>query len=156
MLLFLHQIFFRNSDRAAYSDLNPLDGDQSLYPMSTVLQHLYTPNQIKTKILERCDARQKWQLPIQSFAMKYWLYLVLHAIVCDYLWSDWHFTRSATRNSASSSTCPGACASQGILPVILPNVIQLLLLGLKQQEKKTAKIINLHCKYYVKIRYKFC
>ena len=28
---------FGNSDRAAYSDLNPRDGGQSLYPMSTVL-----------------------------------------------------------------------------------------------------------------------
>ena len=26
------------SDRAVYSDLNPLDGGQSLYPMSTVLK----------------------------------------------------------------------------------------------------------------------
>ena len=32
------QIFFENSDRAAYSDLNPVDGGQSLYPMGTVLQ----------------------------------------------------------------------------------------------------------------------
>ena len=30
------QIFFENSDRAAYSDLNPVDGGQSLYPMGTV------------------------------------------------------------------------------------------------------------------------
>ena len=34
---FLNQISFRNSKRTAYSDLNPLDGGQSLYPMSTVL-----------------------------------------------------------------------------------------------------------------------
>ena len=27
---------FGNSDRAVYSDLKPLDGGQSLYPMSTV------------------------------------------------------------------------------------------------------------------------
>ena len=33
---FLNQIYFGNSDRAAYSDLKPLDGGQSLYPMSTV------------------------------------------------------------------------------------------------------------------------
>ena len=32
-----NQISFGNSDRAAYSDLNPRDGGQSLYPMSTVL-----------------------------------------------------------------------------------------------------------------------
>ena len=32
-----NQICFGNSDRAAYSDLNPLDGGQSLYPMSTVV-----------------------------------------------------------------------------------------------------------------------
>ena len=32
-----NQISFGNSDRAAYSDLNPDDGGQSLYPMSTVL-----------------------------------------------------------------------------------------------------------------------
>ena len=30
------QISFENSDRAAYSDLNPVDGGQSLYPMGTV------------------------------------------------------------------------------------------------------------------------
>ena len=30
------QIFFENSDRAGYSDLNPSDGGQSLYPMGTV------------------------------------------------------------------------------------------------------------------------
>ena len=34
---FFKQILFENSDRAAYSDLNPDDGGQSLYPMSTVL-----------------------------------------------------------------------------------------------------------------------
>ena len=33
----LNQISFGNSDRAVYSDLNPVDGGQSLYPMSTVL-----------------------------------------------------------------------------------------------------------------------
>ena len=32
-----NQISFRNSDRAAYSDLNPDDGGQSLYPMSTIM-----------------------------------------------------------------------------------------------------------------------
>ena len=35
---FYYQMSFGNSDRAAYSDLNPRDGGQSLYPMSTVLQ----------------------------------------------------------------------------------------------------------------------
>ena len=35
-----NQISFGNSDRAAYSDLNPDDGGQSLYPMSTVLRYL--------------------------------------------------------------------------------------------------------------------
>ena len=30
------QNFFENSDRAAYSDLNPVDAGQSLYPMVTV------------------------------------------------------------------------------------------------------------------------
>ena len=34
---FYYQKSFGNSDRAAYSDLNPRDGGQSLYPMSTVL-----------------------------------------------------------------------------------------------------------------------
>ena len=34
---FFYQMSFGNSDRAAYSDLNPRDGGQSLYPMSTVL-----------------------------------------------------------------------------------------------------------------------
>ena len=34
------------SDRAVYSDLKPLDGGQSLYPMSTVLKTLvYNMNQ---------------------------------------------------------------------------------------------------------------
>ena len=33
---FFNQMPFENSDRAAYSDLKPLDGGQSLYPMSTV------------------------------------------------------------------------------------------------------------------------
>ena len=33
---FYYQMSFGNSDRAAYSDLNPRDGGQSLYPMSTV------------------------------------------------------------------------------------------------------------------------
>ena len=36
-ITFLNQMSFGNSDRAVYSDLNPLDGGQSLYPMSTVL-----------------------------------------------------------------------------------------------------------------------
>ena len=31
------QVFFENSDRAAYSDLSPVDGGQSLYPMGTVI-----------------------------------------------------------------------------------------------------------------------
>ena len=35
---FFKQISIRNSDRSAYSDLNPLDGGQSLYPMSTVVE----------------------------------------------------------------------------------------------------------------------
>ena len=35
-ITFLNQMSFGNSDRAAYSDLKPLDGGQSLYPMSTV------------------------------------------------------------------------------------------------------------------------
>jgi len=35
-ITFLNQMSFGNSDRAVYSDLNPLDGGQSLYPMSTV------------------------------------------------------------------------------------------------------------------------
>ena len=34
---FFSQISFRNSDRAGYSDLNPVDRGQSLYPMGTVL-----------------------------------------------------------------------------------------------------------------------
>ena len=39
---FSTKISFGNSDRAAYSDLNPDDGGQSLYPMSTVYsQHRY-------------------------------------------------------------------------------------------------------------------
>ena len=33
---------FGNSDRAAYSDLNPLDGGQSLYPMNTVIARIAT------------------------------------------------------------------------------------------------------------------
>ena len=33
---FFYQMSFGNSDRAAYSDLNPRDGGQSLYPTSTV------------------------------------------------------------------------------------------------------------------------
>ena len=36
-ITFLNQMAYGNSDRAVYSDLNPLDGGQSLYPMSTVL-----------------------------------------------------------------------------------------------------------------------
>ena len=32
---------FRNSDRAVYSDLNPPDGGQSLYPMSTTPKFVY-------------------------------------------------------------------------------------------------------------------
>ena len=54
-----NQISFGNSDRAAYSDRNPDDGGQSLYPMSTVFEnyiskaryskqitfaHLFVPN----------------------------------------------------------------------------------------------------------------
>ena len=35
---FYYQMSFGNSDRAAYSDLNPRDGGQSLYPMSTVIK----------------------------------------------------------------------------------------------------------------------
>ena len=39
---FYCQMSFGNSDRAAYSDLNPRDGGQSLYPMSTVsLKEMY-------------------------------------------------------------------------------------------------------------------
>ena len=34
--IIFEQIVFENSDRAVYSDLNPVDGGQSLYPMSTV------------------------------------------------------------------------------------------------------------------------
>ena len=34
---FFNQMSFGNSDRAVYSDLNPLDGGQSLCPTSTVL-----------------------------------------------------------------------------------------------------------------------
>ena len=37
-----NQISLGISDRAAYSDLNPDDGGQSLYPMSTVLGTLQT------------------------------------------------------------------------------------------------------------------
>ena len=37
---FSTKISFGNSDRAVYSDLNPDDGGQSLYPMSTVLIYL--------------------------------------------------------------------------------------------------------------------
>ena len=33
---FYYQMSIGNSDRAVYSDLNRLDGGQSLYPMSTV------------------------------------------------------------------------------------------------------------------------
>ena len=40
---FYYQMSFGNSDRAAYSDLNPRDGGQSLYPMSTVLSVLCRP-----------------------------------------------------------------------------------------------------------------
>ena len=36
-----NQISFGNSDRAACSDLNPRDGGQSVYPMSTVF-HIYS------------------------------------------------------------------------------------------------------------------
>ena len=32
------QILFENSDRAAYSDLNPVDGGQSLYQMGNVVE----------------------------------------------------------------------------------------------------------------------
>ena len=35
-ITFLNQMSFGNSDRAVYSDLNPLDGGQSLYSMGTV------------------------------------------------------------------------------------------------------------------------
>ena len=35
-ITFLYQMSFENSDRAVYSDLNPRDGGQSLYPTSTV------------------------------------------------------------------------------------------------------------------------
>ena len=35
-ITFLNQMSFGNSDRAGYSDLSPVDGGQSLYPMSTV------------------------------------------------------------------------------------------------------------------------
>ena len=38
-ITFLNQMSFGNSDRAVYSDLKPLDGGQSLYPMSTVIQN---------------------------------------------------------------------------------------------------------------------
>ena len=31
------EIFFENSDHGAYSDLKPVDGGQSLYPMVTVM-----------------------------------------------------------------------------------------------------------------------
>ena len=40
---FYNQKSFGNSDRAAYSDLNPRDGGQSLYPMSTVMYLNYNP-----------------------------------------------------------------------------------------------------------------
>ena len=41
-----NQISFGISDRAAYSDLNPDDGGQSLYPMSTVFVHISYVNEI--------------------------------------------------------------------------------------------------------------
>ena len=34
--IIFEQIVFENSDRAVYSDLNPVDEGQSLYPMGTV------------------------------------------------------------------------------------------------------------------------
>ena len=41
-ITFLNQMSFGNSDRAVYSDLKPLDGGQSLYPMSTVPTILFS------------------------------------------------------------------------------------------------------------------
>ena len=41
---------FGNSDRAVYSDLNPLDGGQSLYPMSTVLEALHFSYPLKSML----------------------------------------------------------------------------------------------------------
>ena len=46
---FFNQISFRNSDRAGYSDLNPVDGGQSLYPMGTVLA-IYDDNSCRTNL----------------------------------------------------------------------------------------------------------
>ena len=45
------QIFFENSERAAYSDLNPVDGGQSLYPMGTVFVcHSFLSEHTRTKV----------------------------------------------------------------------------------------------------------
>ena len=59
-----NQISFGNSDRAAYSDLNPDDGGQSLYPMSTVfafemelLTALGKLGNLTWAAWERCSAR---------------------------------------------------------------------------------------------------
>ena len=46
------QISFESSDRAAYSDLNPVDGGQSLYPMGTVsCFNVFDGNSKKTVLL---------------------------------------------------------------------------------------------------------
>ena len=44
------QIFFENSDRAAYSDLNPVDRGQSPYLMGTVL---WSRNKISWWVLSK-------------------------------------------------------------------------------------------------------
>ena len=44
-----NQIFMENSDRAVYSDLNPRDGGQSLYPMCS--EHCTTMTQLTTPSL---------------------------------------------------------------------------------------------------------
>ena len=59
---FFNHMFFGNSDRAVYSDLKPLDGGQSLYPMSTVFSKpkdfplnsriFYSPCHFSVKIKE--------------------------------------------------------------------------------------------------------
>ena len=50
-ITFLNQMSFGNSDRAAYSDLKPLDGGQSLYPMGTVYPKVYMTGSISKVLL---------------------------------------------------------------------------------------------------------
>ena len=49
---------FGNSDRAVYSDLNPLDGGQSLYPMSTVIVESIGYSDLKTDDGRYCNTKK--------------------------------------------------------------------------------------------------